>query len=176
MLILFGTGKSTIRHESHNDVICPNCQQKCQHRITIEGVYFNLFFIPIVPLTRNIYSECEYCGVKLKESDWSDALKVKFYNGLQAHPAKRPIWHYFGCLSIFFIIALFVILAVYVAITKDTSSNIQEDYIENIEDTEPSIENKIESFEDSITPKIESATIEEEYEEIKPTDSIQSFF
>lgn len=177
-MILFGTGKSKIREEYHNDITCNNCNTTCQHRITIKGIYFDIFFIPIFPITRSTYSECEHCRIQLEEKDWSEKLKTKFHNNLRLNPAKRPIWHYLGCLTILAIIAFMGLLTVYALIfNKEENSNentniaIEEEY--NFED------------ENSDTTSImvkefipENTVIEEEteIEESEPTDSITSFF
>ena len=116
--------------------------------------------------------------IQLEEKDWSEKLKTKFHNGLRLNPAKRPIWHYLGCLTTLAIIAFFGLLTAYALIfnkgeeSKQNSDNpVEEEYNFDNEDLNDSTTIKVEEF----IPK--STEIEKEIEEeSKPTDSITSFF
>ncbi|MDC6365202.1 MULTISPECIES: zinc-ribbon domain-containing protein [Flavobacteriaceae] len=81
-----------------NDVKCNFCEKKETQNIIEFGSCFHIFLVPMFPLGRETFMECEHCKRKIKKSEFNYELKKIYYeNGLKL---RRPWWHWAGFILI----------------------------------------------------------------------------
>jgi len=105
MLIFFGLRTSKIGTYLMQNSECSYCEKSDSLNITEYGRYFHVFWIPIFPLGRKIFSECEHCKQTIRKRDF-DPKSKNDYNQNKSK-SKRPIWHWTG-LILLAILTIFV--------------------------------------------------------------------
>lgn len=77
---------------------CNYCETNEGQNIIEYGRYFHVFWIPMFPLGRKTFSQCEHCKSTLKKNEFNYELKKIYYeNGLKL---RRPWWHWAGLILI----------------------------------------------------------------------------
>ena len=106
-MIIFGTRSSQIAKLEVGDTTCNYCNQQGTQEVSVYGRYFHIFWIPILPMDKKVYSECTHCKKTIEQKDFPPDLKQKYQ--AVAPTAKRPIWHSLGILLVggFFGLMLF---------------------------------------------------------------------
>ena len=116
-MIIFGTGSKKLGIKKIQAAKCANCESNDMH---VEGYakYFDIFWIPIFPYSKKLFSVCGNCKQALENKEMSQHLrdKVNMIKSDFAFP-----WYLFSGL---FLIVLGVSFAIY-------SSNAHEKEIEN---------------------------------------------
>jgi len=106
-MIIFGLRTSKIGTYQMQNSECSYCEKTNSFNITEYGRYFYVFWIPLFPVGRKIFSECEHCKQTIRKKDFDPKLKNEYnQNKLKS---KRPIWHWTGLI-------LFTLLAISLAI------------------------------------------------------------
>jgi len=165
MILLFGIGNSKLKQFYLDDCTCSNCNQTLQHRFTVKGHYFSFFFVPVVPLYKSTTAECIHCRIELPKSQWNVNLIEKFNRAMALKPAKRPWWHFFGCMGVLLVLLGFAVLVGYYY------NDLKED---------PEIQSRIQELKDvgehdEIIYEDGDAELNEEVN-AEPIDSITTFF
>lgn len=109
-MIIFGSRGSKIADLTINGTTCSHCGQQDTQKVSVFGRYFHIFWIPILPIGKKVFSECTHCKKTIEENDFSPELKQQ-YQALAAQ-VKRPIWHSLGCLGVASIIGINIILGI----------------------------------------------------------------
>lgn len=109
-MIIFGSRGSKIADLNVNGTTCSHCGQQDTQRVSVYGRYFHIFWIPILPIGKKVYSECTHCKKTIEESAFPPDLKQRYQ--AQAAQVKRPIWHSLGCLGVAAIIGLNIVLGI----------------------------------------------------------------
>ena len=99
MFIFFGTRASKIKTKRiDGNTECPYCQNKNTFVATAFGKYFHLFWIPLLPFSKETVLECSHCKKTYAEHELPENLRLALVKSNQIDPPKRPLWHGFGCL------------------------------------------------------------------------------
>lgn len=89
--IIFGTKATKLIEKRLNaNTSCPYCQQKSSFILKGEANYFHLFWIPVIPLGKELYVQCVHCHNKYFKKDFAEDVK----KAVQLENIRRPIWHY----------------------------------------------------------------------------------
>lgn len=102
-MIFYGTKGVHLKSERISGVKCNHCEQQTSHTISIYGKYFYVYWIPIFPLSKKGFSECDHCKVTLEPKQMSEQLRLKYDN--IKRETKTPITHWAGLAIIALIIA-----------------------------------------------------------------------
>jgi hypothetical protein len=65
MIFLFGV-RTKAKPITQQERACTKCVRPTMHAIVETRKWFTLFFIPVIPFSRNIYSRCGVCGLTSK--------------------------------------------------------------------------------------------------------------
>lgn len=65
MFFLFGF-RTKAKPISQQERACTKCVRPTMHAIVETRKWFTLFFIPVIPITRNVFSRCGVCGLTSK--------------------------------------------------------------------------------------------------------------
>ena len=65
MIFLFGV-RTKAKAIAQQERACTKCVRPTMHAIVETRKWFTLFFIPVIPFSRNIYSRCGVCGLTAK--------------------------------------------------------------------------------------------------------------
>lgn len=114
MLLLFGTGKTRLDARMlTSETPCDHCQQENTYGAITESTYFHIFWIPILPISKETVVVCQHCKKAYHEKELPPYLQKALTQSYEQQPVKHKFWEYFGCLGISAIIAFFVITAVF---------------------------------------------------------------
>lgn len=124
-MIIYGTGGSELGAKELDHETCPSCGEKGQ--LVIEGIskYFSLFWIPVFPYSKKIFTSCVACQKEIPKEQYSRELQTRI--STEKSNFKFPLTNFAGI----FIIGLIVTWAIY-------QSKQHDDFVENrIENLEP---------------------------------------
>lgn len=89
--IVFGTKATKLTEKRLNaNTSCPYCQRKSSFIVNGKANYFHLFWIPVIPLGKELYVQCVYCHNKYFKKDFAEDVK----KAVQLENIRRPIWHF----------------------------------------------------------------------------------
>ncbi|WP_163419909.1 zinc-ribbon domain-containing protein [Flagellimonas sp. CMM7] len=104
---IFGLRSSYIGSLKIKKKQCSYCETNVQQNIIEYGRYFHVFLIPIFPMGRRTFGECDYCKKTSKKSEFDFELKKIYYeNELKL---RRPWWHWFGLIFIILVVVFFIL-------------------------------------------------------------------
>lgn len=93
-MIIYGTKGSHLHSEKVGGVKCTHCEQQTSHTISVYGQYAYIYWIPIFPLAKKVFSECNHCKATLEKKEMSEQLKLKADN--VKRNTKTPITYWIG--------------------------------------------------------------------------------
>jgi hypothetical protein len=65
MFFLFGV-RTKAKPVSQQEQACPKCKRPTMHAIVETCKWFTMFFIPLIPFGRAMFSRCGVCGLNSK--------------------------------------------------------------------------------------------------------------
>lgn len=98
-MIFYGTNGSHLHSEKVSNTKCNNCNEITPHTVSVYGRYTNIYLIPIFPLSKKVFSECDNCKITLEKKEMSEQLKLKA-NNIKRN-TKNPLWYWSGMAFIF---------------------------------------------------------------------------
>lgn len=109
MIFFFGVRSTTIFSAYVQYLTCIHCNNTDTIYIVVVSQYFHIFWIPIFPVGRKVYSVCNHCQQSFIDPQMPDDYK----RALQPYKqqAKTPIWQFFGLIVIGVAIAVPLTLA-----------------------------------------------------------------
>ena len=108
-MIIFGLRASNIGSVKVDGSTCSYCENSGTQNITQFGRYFHIFWIPVFPLGKSTFSECDHCKRTVRKREFTTELKDVFNSNKSA--IKRPVWHWTGLILIGFLVTTFYVLA-----------------------------------------------------------------
>lgn len=97
-MILFGKKDKVLRTHELPDEVCEHCGEK-GGVVSLFQIYYQVAFIPFVPLARRTASQCYCCRkVKMEKSFSNQQLEVSTY---LKREVKTPFWTLIGASLIF---------------------------------------------------------------------------
>lgn len=102
-MIIYGTKGSHLHSEKVSGVKCTHCGQQTTHTISVYGQYAHIYWIPLSPLSKKVFSECDHCKITLERKEMSEQLRMKANNVVRN--TKTPITYWAGSLIIIALIA-----------------------------------------------------------------------
>jgi len=103
-MIFFGSRGTNIHNEQVSGIKCSHCEQTTTHTISIYGKYFHVWWIPLFPIGKKGFSECNHCKKTLESKEMDEPIKLA-YQKANAN-TKSPIWYWSGLIIIGLIIGL----------------------------------------------------------------------
>ncbi|MFD0993039.1 hypothetical protein [Tenacibaculum geojense] len=127
-MIFYGTKGTHLHSEKVSGIKCAHCDQQTSHNISIFGKYFYLYWIPVFPINKKGFSECNHCKATFEKKEMSEQLKMAHDN--VHRNTKTPITHWIGS----FIIAGLIAFIFYVSNQhqKDVVTYINQPMINDI--------------------------------------------
>ncbi|WP_269235483.1 hypothetical protein [Flavobacterium flavigenum] len=119
MIVLVGTRDSNIKNGIISNEKCPKCNEESTLHFSIYRRYTHLTLIPLFPVGRLVFIDCDHCKEKFDYEDLPEKIQLKLRNEkLGATP-----WMYLGSI----ILAGFIIFSVsnYFKEKEETSILIQ---------------------------------------------------
>ena len=120
-MIFYGTKGSHLNNERKGGIKCDNCNEITNHNISVYGKYGYLYWIPVFPMGKKVFSECSNCKVTNDFKQMNE--KLKDASADVKRNTKTPIWYWSGL----GIIALLISYGAY------SSSKHKEDMLTYIE-------------------------------------------
>lgn len=127
-MIFYGTKGAHIQSKNVPNLKCNHCENQTTHTISIYGRYFYIYWIPVIPIGKKGFSECNHCKATYEPSQMSESVK-RAYQNLKKE-TKTPLTHWSGLL----IIACLIGFAIYSAQQhkKDMVTYIESPQINDI--------------------------------------------
>lgn len=105
-MIIFGTRASNIGSIEVPSSSCDYCKQEGKQQVSVFGRYFHVFWIPVFPFGKSVFSECTHCKKTIRKKEFSPQLKTLYLQ--KSDETKRPIWHWAGSLIFVALVFFFV--------------------------------------------------------------------
>ena len=121
-MIFYGTKGSHLHSERKSNIKCDNCNEITAHNISVYGKYAYLYWIPVFPMSKKVFSECTNCNATKDFNGMNE--KLSFASKDVKRNAKTPIWYWSGL----GIIAIIFVFGIYSAKQHDKDVI---DYIKN---------------------------------------------
>lgn len=112
-MIFYGTQGSQINSERTKGIKCDNCNEIVPHNISVYGQYGYLYWIPVFPTTKKVFSECSNCNVTQDFKGMNEQLRRT--SAEIKRNTKTPIWYWSGL----GIIAILISIGYYFSLEHD---------------------------------------------------------
>lgn len=103
-MIFYGTNGSKIHHDRKPGIKCDNCNEITSHDISVYGQYGYIYWIPLFPSGKKVFSECTNCKITQDFKGMNE--KLRFAAKDVKRNAKTPIWYWSGLGVIAILIAI----------------------------------------------------------------------
>lgn len=103
-MVFYGSKATTLKEGQLINVKCPNCEEGRAMRYGIYGKYAYLYWIPMFPIGKENYLECNNCKRTYDLKELPKEIKQKFK--LEQSGANYPIWYFSGLAVLAIIIAV----------------------------------------------------------------------
>lgn len=120
-MIFYGTKSSHLNSEQKGGIKCDNCNEITNHNISVYGKYGYLYWFPVFPMGKKVFSECSNCKTTNNFKEMNEKLKDASANLKQN--TKTPIWYWSGL----------VIIALLISYGAYSSGKHKEDMVTYIE-------------------------------------------
>ncbi len=94
VMIIYGIGKTHLGHAILENEICENCKEKQSLILNVFGKHIHIFWIPLFPISKKVYSQCSHCKKVLEYEEMPKTIKMKCE--ILKKKAKFEIWQYAG--------------------------------------------------------------------------------
>ncbi|RIV35986.1 zinc-ribbon domain-containing protein [Flagellimonas lutimaris] len=105
-MIIFGLRSSKIGGFPLQGVNCDYCNTKTGQSLLVFGKYAHIFWIPLFPIGKRVFSECMHCKKTSNRKEFTAAQEQGYQE--HKHQAKTPLWHW--AWIIVFLIAVIAIV------------------------------------------------------------------
>lgn len=103
-MVIFGWREAKINIQPVSNHSCGCCNTPERLFMQVNGLYVHVFWIPILPLFKKIYSVCGHCKLEMSKSQMPPDLQVKAKNFKES--SKAPWWMFLGLFAVAFILML----------------------------------------------------------------------
>lgn len=93
-MIIYGWREKMIAQSSIKNHTCSHCGTKNSLFAQVNSMYVHIFWIPVIPLGKKVYSVCSHCKESLSKTEMPPDLQNKAYQIKKE--AKTPLWYYAG--------------------------------------------------------------------------------
>jgi len=121
-MIIYGSRSSHVKSAFLDDAVCPSCETAGQMVMSTFARYAHVFWIPLFPLSKKVYANCNHCKAEFELSDMPPDLRNQCVKFRKAQ--KFPIWHFSGLIAV----CLFILYGV---ISDSNASRRQNAYLTN---------------------------------------------
>ncbi len=127
-MIFFGTKGSHLNSERKGGLKCDSCNEVTNHNISVYGKYGYLYWIPVFPMSKKVFSECTNCNITNDFDTMNE--KLRFASADVKRNSKTPLWYWSGLA----IIAILISIGYYYNAQhdKDVARYIQEPIVGDI--------------------------------------------
>jgi len=105
-MIVFGLRSSKIGGFSLKGIDCDYCNTETGQNLFIFGKYAHIFWIPLFPVGKKVFTECMHCKKTSNRKEFTAAQEQGYQE--HKHKVKTPVWHWSWILV--FLIALLAIV------------------------------------------------------------------
>ena len=92
-------------------VKCPSCEKDSWADLMVESQYFHIFWLPVIPVTKDANLICQECGLKRYGLSFSSRV-IPTYEEIK-QKFKHPIRTYFGLILIGSLILCGIIISAF---------------------------------------------------------------
>lgn len=92
-MIIYGTGSKLLKEAAAENIVCTNCEHKTSS-ISIYQKYFDIFWIPVFPIGKAAFFECENCHNVTEEKAMQPEEKALVKNLKSS--LKTPLYTFTG--------------------------------------------------------------------------------
>lgn len=103
-MIFYGTKGSHLKTIRSKAIKCDNCNEIAPHNVSIFGKYGYLYWIPVFPMGKKAFSECNNCKVTSDFKGMNEQLRHASAD--VKRDTKTPIWYWSGLGVIAILIAV----------------------------------------------------------------------
>ena len=103
-MIFYGTKGSLIDSKRTTAIECDTCKQISPHTVSVYGKYGYLYWIPVFPMSKKVFSECNNCKATNEFSGMNEKLRRASIDIKKE--TKTPIWYWSGLGIIAILIAI----------------------------------------------------------------------
>ncbi len=114
-MIIYGS-RATHLKSAESKTTCPSCKTKGSLILSVWGRYAHVFWIPLFPIGKKGFSQCQHCKGVLETREMPEEIKRE-YKELKEN-CKAPIWQYIGLL-IFIVIFAIPFLTAFIQVMRD---------------------------------------------------------
>lgn len=93
-MIFYGTKGSHLQSKKTNGIKCDNCNEITPHTISVYGKYGYLYWIPVFPMGKKVFSECTNCNATNDFKGMNE--KLRHVTADFKRNTKTPIWYWSG--------------------------------------------------------------------------------
>ncbi len=106
-MVIFGWREAKINIQPINKHSCSYCNTPERLFIQVNRLYVHIFWIPVFPLNKKVYSICGHCKLETSKSQMPPDLqqKAKYYK----QASKTPWWMFLGVFGGGFFVLLIVL-------------------------------------------------------------------
>lgn len=106
-MIFYGTKGSHLHSERKSSIKCDNCNEITNHNISVYGKYGYLYWIPVFPMSKKVFSECTNCNYTQDFNGMNE--KLRNASADVKRNTKTPIWYWsgLGIIGVIFVFGIF---------------------------------------------------------------------
>ena len=93
-MVFFGSKSSKLLERQINNVVCTYCNNPTSMTYTLFGEYAHVYWIPMFPLGRKNFVECNSCKRTFKMNELPESTNHKVRK--ERESAKTPLWYFSG--------------------------------------------------------------------------------
>lgn len=123
-MIFYGSRASNIRNGQIINADCPHCEKNTSMIYSVFGKYAHIYWIPLFPMSKLTFAECNSCKHTFEYKDLPEAIKTKFKRIKEQSPVRYPVWMFSGL----FIISGLICFGFYESYKTDLET---ADYVKN---------------------------------------------
>lgn len=112
-MIFYGTKGSHLNTQKTKPAKCNNCNEITPHMVSVYGKYGYLYWIPVFPMSKKVFSECTNCNATFEFKEMGSELK-DISKDIKNN-TKTPLWYWSGLA----IIALLIAIGYYYSVEHD---------------------------------------------------------
>ncbi len=127
-MIVFGTRGSLIKNIKTGNIACEHCGTKGPHMISIFGKYTHIFWIPVFPVSKKVFAECQHCKKTIDQKEFSPNLNQFYREEIQN--TKQPYWQWSGLIIIAALVSLFFLIGLFAQ--KDLRTDMLQADVNNM--------------------------------------------
>ena len=101
-MIIYGSKLAHLKSEQSRNTTCESCDSKGTVVFSVFSKHVHVFWIPLFPVGKKVFSECLHCKKVLKTKEMPNDFKQEYK--IIKSDSKVPVWQFSGLILIVLII------------------------------------------------------------------------